>query len=166
MNPIKIKMKTRRIVWGGVGAVLVSAVAVLATPSFGTSQMVVAHALYNDIKVDARRPDWKASLKVKGVSDVFVRNNSAIPGGHSGWHSHPGLSIVSVTQGAVWLYDGDDPSCTPTIVTAGHGFVEPGDHVHILRNEGPVEARWTTTAILPANAAGRIDQPDPAHCPF
>jgi hypothetical protein len=137
-----------------------------ATSSFGTSQTIVANSVLTDIDIDAKRLDWKASLKVKGVSDVFVTSNSAIPGGHSGWHSHPGLSIVSVTQGAVWLYDADDPSCAPTIVPAGYGFVEAGDHVHILRNEGAIDAKWTTTSIRPAGSAGRIDQPNPGNCPF
>jgi quercetin dioxygenase-like cupin family protein len=105
-------------------------------------------------------------LKVKGVSDVFVTSHSVIPGGFSGWHSHPGLSVVSVTQGAVWLYDANDPACAPTIVPAGHGFVEAGDHVHMLRNEGGIEARWTTTSIRPAGSAGRIDQPNPGNCTF
>jgi hypothetical protein len=155
----------RRLGMVGLLAVLSGAVA-LATSSFGTSQTTVANSLLTDIDIDAKRPDWKASLKVKGVSDVFVTSNSAIPGGHSGWHSHPGLSVVSVTQGAVWLYDADDPSCAPTIVPAGYGFVEAGDHVHILRNEGAIDARWTTTSIRPAGSAGRIDQPNPGNCPF
>ena len=146
-------------------AIVVGGVA-FATPSFGTGQTAVATALYTGIEIGAKRPDWKASLTVKGVSDAAVTNNTAIPGGSSGWHSHPGLSIVSVTQGAVWLYDADDPTCTPTIVAAGHGFVEAGDHVHILRNEGSIDARWTTTSIRPAGSAGRIDQPDPGHCAF
>jgi hypothetical protein len=57
--------------------------------------------------------------------------------------------IVSVTQGVVTLYDADDRSCSPTLVSAGQGFVEPGNHVHIPRNEGNIEARWTTTAVRP-----------------
>jgi hypothetical protein len=167
MNPTTNKVKTQRIICAGLVAVLMSSVAVLATPSFGITQVIVAQALYGDIKADVHRHGWKASLKVKGVSDVVVRNNSAIPGGYTGWHSHPGVSIVSVTQGAVWNYHADDPTCTPTIITAGQGFVEAGeDDVHILRNEGAVEARWTTTAIVPANAPARIDQPAPGNCPF
>ena len=151
--------------WLALFAVL-SGAAAFATSSFGTSQTTVANSVITDFNIDANRPDWKASLKVKGVSDVFVTSNSAIPGGHGGWHSHPGLSIVSVTQGAVWLYDADDPSCAPTIVPAGYGFVEAGDHVHILRNEGAIDARWTTTSLRPAGSAGRIDQPSPGNCPF
>ena len=155
-----------RMVGATVLTVILLGAAALATPSFGTSQSTLASSLHTTFDVDAKRPDWKASLKVKGVSDVVVTSHSVIPGGYSGWHSHPGLSIVSVTQGAVWLYDADDPTCAPSIVPAGHGFVEAGDHVHILRNEGGVEARWTTTSIRPAGSAGRIDQPNPGNCPF
>jgi len=138
-----------------------------ATPTFGITQTILAHAVYPDVNIHAKRlPEWGAFLKVDGVSDVFVNSNTGIPGASSGWHSHPGLSIVSVTQGAVWLYDADDPTCTSTVVTAGYGFVEAGDHVHILRNEGLVDAKWTTTAIRPAGSAARIDQPSPGNCPF
>lgn len=162
----RITLTSPRIVWAAVFALLLSGAAALATPSLGTSQSTLASSLHAAFDVDAKRLEWKASLKVKGVSDVVVTSHSVIPGGYSGWHSHPGLSIASVTQGAVWLYDGDDPACAPTIVPAGHGFVEAGDHVHILRNEGSVEARWTTTSIRPAGSAGRIDQPNPGNCSF
>jgi quercetin dioxygenase-like cupin family protein len=157
-------MRTR---WAIFAIVLLCGAGVLATTSFGTAQAPVANALYTDIEIHAKRePHWNAFLKVKGVSDVFVTNHAIIPGGYSGWHSHPGLSIVSVTQGALWLYDGDDPACAPTIVPAGHGFVESGDHVHIVRNEGAGDAKWTTTSIRPAGAAGRIDAANPGNCPF
>lgn len=162
----RINPATGRMVGATVLTVILSGAAALATPSFGTSQSTLASSLDTTFDVDAKRPDWKASLKVKGVSDVVVTSHSVIPGGYSGWHSHPGLSIVSVTQGAVWLYDADDPTCAPSIVPAGHGFVEAGDHVHILRNEGGVEARWTTTSIRPAGSAGRVDQPSPGNCLF
>jgi quercetin dioxygenase-like cupin family protein len=163
----RIRPRSRGIVWATVAAVLLCGAGALATPSFGTSQATVATALYTDIDIHAERlPEWRAFLKVKGVSDVVVTSHGILPGGYSGWHSHPGLSIVSVTQGALWLYDAEDPSCAPTIVPAGHGFVEPGDHVHIVRNEGSLEARWTTTSIRRAGSAGRIDQPNPGNCPF
>lgn len=161
----RLTLANRRIVWI-VGIMLLSGAAAVATPSFGTAQATLASALYTDIDIDAKRPDWKASLTVKGVSGVFVTSHSIIPGGYSGWHSHPGLSVVSVTQGTLWLYDASDPNCAPTIVTAGHGFVESGDHVHMVRNEGGVEATWTTTAIRPAGSTGRIDQPNPGNCSF
>src|SRR5262245_26156701 len=163
----RVMQTNQRALWATVTLLVLAGAAAFATGSSGISQATVANALHTDIDIHARRlPEWNAFLKVKGVSDVVVTSNSAIPGGHSGWHSHPGLSIVSVTEGAVWLYDADDPSCIPTIVPAGHGFVEAGDHAHILRNEGGIDAKWTTTSIRPAGSAGRIDQPNPGNCPF
>lgn len=161
----------RRFAVIAVLAATLSVGALLATASLGITQVQVAKALYEGIDIDARRndvegPGWKAKLKVTGFSDIVVNNNTAVPGASSGWHSHPGLSIVSVTQGTVTLYDADDPTCTATVVAAGNGFVEAGDHVHILRNEGTVDAKWTTTAIRPVGAAGRIDQPAPGNCSF
>jgi quercetin dioxygenase-like cupin family protein len=148
----------------------VAAVLVWATPTTGITQVVLSLGLYDGINAAARlQPKdgdhgWRASLKVNGATDVAVNSNTAAPGASSGWHSHPGLSIVTVTQGAIWDYRAEDPNCKPRIITAGQGWVEPGNHVHLVRNEGAVEAKWTTTAIRPAGSQGRIDQPAPPHC--
>ena len=147
-----------------------AAVLVWATPTSGITQVILSLGLYEGINVAARPQmkehgrGWKASLKVSGATNIAVNSNVAAPGATSGWHSHPGLSIVTVTEGAVWDYSADDPNCKPRIITAGHGYVEPGNHVHLVRNEGTVEARWVTTAIRPAGSQARIDQPVPAHC--
>src|SRR2546423_10494694 len=106
----RINPATVRMVGATVLTVILSGAAALATPSFGTSQSTLASSLHTTFDVDAKRPDWKGSLKVKGVSDVVVTSHSVIPGGYSGWHSHPCLSIVSVSHGAVWLYDAADPT--------------------------------------------------------
>ena len=166
------KLGFNRLVLFGALVLAVAAGLALATPSIGVTQVILANALYEGVNVAARRPPdgvdsgWKAILKITGSSDIFVNSNTAIPGANGGWHSHPGLSIVSVTQGAVWHYPAEDPNCTPTIITAGHGFVEPGNHIHLLRNEGTVDAKWTTTAIRPAGSPARIDQPAPGNCAF
>jgi quercetin dioxygenase-like cupin family protein len=167
------KLGFNRLVLLGALVLALTVGLALATQSVGITQVIVANALYEGINVAARIPPngvdtgWKATLKVTGSSDIFVNSNTAAPGANGGWHSHPGLSIVSVTQGAVSNYAAEDPNCTPTIITAGHGFVEPGNHIHLLRNEGTVDAKWTTTAIRPAGSAARIDQPAPSgNCPF
>jgi len=47
------------------------------------------------------------------------------------------------------------------------GFVDPGgDHVHILRNEGTVEAHTIAVQLIPADAMRRIDAENPGNCPF
>ena len=65
-------------------------------------------------------------------------------------------------------YDGDDPSCTPHVYPQGSGFVDPGGgHVHVLRNEGAVEARTIAVQLVPAGAGRRIDAPAPStNCTF
>ena len=38
-------------------------------------------------------------VKTKGVSDAYVVRNVIQPGGHTGWHSDLGPSIISVVSG-------------------------------------------------------------------
>ena len=47
--------------------------------------------------------------KTKGASDLYVQSNVWAPGGTTGWHTHPGHSLIIVTAGTVTAYDGDDP---------------------------------------------------------
>jgi hypothetical protein len=37
-----------------------------------------------------------------------------------------GPVFVQVVSGTLTLYQGDDPTCSPTVIAAGNGFVEPG----------------------------------------
>jgi hypothetical protein len=114
-----------------------------------------------------KRDIWMSRQKTKGLSDLYVQSNVWLPGGSTGWHSHPGHSLIVVTAGTVTAYEGDDPDCKPSVYTQGMGFVDPGgDHVHILRNEGPVEARTITVQLIPADAMRRIDVQSPGNCPF
>ena len=105
--------------------------------------------------------------KTKGPSDLYVQSNVWAPGGTTGWHTHPGHSLIIVTAGTVTAYDGHDPSCTPHVYTAGMGLVDAGgDHVHVIRNEGSVEARTVAVQLIPAGATRRIDADGNAGCPF
>jgi hypothetical protein len=61
---------------------------------------------------------------------------------------------------------GDDPNCTPHVVPTGSGFVDNGNDVHIVRNEGTVDLVTVVASLVPAGAMRRIDQPDPGNCHF
>ena len=114
-----------------------------------------------------KRNIWLSWQKTKGSSDLYVQSNVWQPGGSTGWHTHPGHSLIIVTEGTVTAYEGDDPDCKPHVYTRGMGFVDPGgDHVHILRNEGDVVAKTTAVQLIPAGAARRIDVADPGNCTF
>ena len=72
-----------------------------------------------------------------------------------------------MTVGEIMAYDGDDPTCTPTLYTTGEGFVdEGGGHVHLLRNESGAPAETVAIQFLPKDASRRIDMPDPGNCSF
>jgi quercetin dioxygenase-like cupin family protein len=112
-------------------------------------------------------PDWQVKLKSHGASDVYVTRNAIDPGGQSGWHTHPGPSLIIVALGEVTAYDGDDPTCTPKRYRAGEGFVDPGDgHVHLLRNETAAPAETVAVQFLPQGAMRRINAPASGNCGF
>jgi hypothetical protein len=109
---------------------------------------------------------WVSLEHTKGSSDLYVQSNVWQPGGSTGWHSHPGHSLIIVTAGAVTDYEGDDPECTPHAYTQGMSFVDRGgSHVHIIRNEGTVVAKTIAVQLIPADAMRRIDAPAPSNCP-
>jgi quercetin dioxygenase-like cupin family protein len=145
-----------------------------ATPASGFTSATIALGRIEDIDVSnhvslpesASKKPWLSSQQTKGPSQLYVQSNVWAPGGTTGWHTHPGHSLITVTEGAVTAYEGHDSSCTPHVYTAGMTFVDPGgDHVHVLRNEGSVEARTVAVQLIPAGAPRRIDAQGPAGCP-
>ena len=146
---------------------LTSSGTVLATPSSGFVSTTVGPTRFDKINVKTHTGDHKVSIKTKGFSDVYIVTNKVVPGGHSGWHTHPGPSVVSVKSGTATVYDGDDPNCTPQFYPAGTGFIDSGDgHVHLVRNEGDVELELVAFQIIPLGAQRRIDAASPGSCPF
>jgi quercetin dioxygenase-like cupin family protein len=131
------------------------------------NQQVIHAAGASDRAARAAEDVWISMQKTKGSSDVYVQSNVWQPGGSTGWHTHPGHSIIIVTAGTVTDYEGSDPACKPTVYTQGMTFVDSGgDHVHLIRNEGTVPASTMAVQIIPAGAARRIDAPDPGTCHF
>ncbi len=127
----------------------------------------VLSSLPPGMKAEGSEQVWQSMQKTKGASDVYVQSNVWLSGGSTGWHSHPGDSLIIVTAGAVTDYEGHDPECRPHVYTKGMGFVDPGGgHVHILRNEGDIEARTIAVQLIPADAARRTDVADPGNCHF
>ena len=114
---------------------------------------------------DDERSFWLSVQRTRGSSDLYVQNNVWAPGGTTGWHSHPGHSLIVVTDGAVTAYEGDATTCTPHLYTAGMAFVDHGGtHVHMLRNEGTVPAKTVAVQMVPAGATRRVDAASPPGC--
>ena len=143
-----------------------------ATPSQGFTSTTLALGSIGEIDVSNdfisdKGKIWLSSQNTKGKSDLYVQSNVWDPGGDTGWHSHPGHSLIVVTAGTVTGYEGHDPNCKPHVYTTGMSFVDPGgSHVHILRNEGTVQATTIAVQLIPAGQPRRIDAPDPGYCHF
>ena len=108
-------------------------------------------------------------LKLSTRDDVQVVTQSITiaPGGHTGWHSHPGPVFVTISAGTMTFYDADDPTCTAGTYATGDSFVDRGGgHVHIARNEGSVDMVLFATYLVPVGAPIRTDAPNPGTCPF
>jgi quercetin dioxygenase-like cupin family protein len=134
-----------------------------ATPSSGVTTTILGKSRFDEIHVKAHADQaefWKAQIKTRGRSDVYVVDNKFTPGATTGWHSHPGPSLILVVAGTVTNYDGDDPSCAPHVYTAGTGFIDPGGRdVHMLRNETTAPAETIAVQLLPSSTDRRIDTP-------
>jgi quercetin dioxygenase-like cupin family protein len=97
-------------------------------------------------------------------ADIAIAKVVIEPGGSSGWHHHPGVTLVSVASGTVAEYDN---KCEKTVHKAGEGFVESHDAVHVVRNNGNVNAVLYATLIVPTNTTDeglRMDEPKPRNC--
>jgi hypothetical protein len=175
-------MKTRWLLLVALAAIAAAAFGgkVLATPPTtpGFSGTTLAKATLADLVIKAHQhPDnWKVNLKTKGDSDLYVQQNTWDPSlcagcvPTTGWHTHPGPSIIVVTQGTVTVYEGDDPTCTPHMfsATGANSFVDiGGGDVHTIRNESGAVAKTVAVQFVPKGADRRIDvTPGNSHCPF
>jgi hypothetical protein len=160
MSRMKSKLIAASIFAGCVLGVIALKVA-WATPQQGVTTTILTGGAISLDEVDLHTDTdgHKVKFKTKGLSDIYVVRNVIVPGGHTGWHSHPGPSIISVVAGVATAYEGDDPD--GFVFPAGTAFVDSGDHAHIIRNEGTTNLELIAFQILPDGATRRTDEPAP-----
>jgi hypothetical protein len=161
---------------------------VSATPATGFKATTIATGTFDEIDAFNQSSKnelpagfdgdvWLSLQKTKGRSDLYVQSNvwpaiNPITGAvaSTGWHTHPGHSLIIVTSGSITDYMAD---CIPHVYTFVPGqpaptLVDPGSgHLHIIRNEGYVPASTIAVQLVPydpAKANRRIDAPAPDTC--
>lgn len=106
-----------------------------------------------------RDDDWRAELYTSGPSDFIVQDVVYAPGGHTGWHSHPGILLSSVVSGSIEWYDS---RCRKHVYNAGDSLTET-TQTHYVRNVDTVNnAHFMVTYVIAHGQPRRIDQPAPA----
>lgn len=166
-------MGKRRLTFfmAAAGAMALAGVALATPPSGIVSATIVARAGFAD-PVDLMlklREDHSEVIHVREAQDTVMQQIVIGPGGHTGWHSHPGPVVVLVKTGELTLYEGEDPTCTGRAYSAGQGFVDRGQgHVHIAHNHSPSgnTELWVTYFDVPVGSSPRVDAADPGTCDF
>jgi quercetin dioxygenase-like cupin family protein len=107
------------------------------------------------------------TFDVSKPGDVVVAKATVPAGASFGWHSHRGAVVAVVTKGTLSLYDSADPTCTAHRYSAGQGFTEQANHVHLARNEGrrPVVVLVTYLG-LPHGVSPDVPAASPGNCKF
>lgn len=166
-------MKTRLWAAASFAAALVigvgTAAEVQATSPTATST-ILAQATVSRVKITVHNHTvtgsrWRATLQTHGLTDGYVVDNAFQPGQSTGWHSHPGPSLIFVVSGSVTNYASDAPNCAGVTYQAGSSFLDPGGKdVHMLRDDGTVPAETIAVQLIPSGQARRIDEPAPTGC--
>jgi quercetin dioxygenase-like cupin family protein len=90
-------------------------------------------------------------------TDVAMAQITVVPGGSSGWHSHPGGAIIIVKQGELTVYRAIGSQCQTTTYTAGQAFLERPGEVDQVVNTGTIPyVLYVTFPRVPQGASPRI----------
>lgn len=117
-------------------------------------------------ELPSTRLPWYLKMNVRGDSDVYITQHTFPVGAHTGWHTHPGPSLITVVSGELTVYEAGDATCTPHVYHQGESFTDIGcGDVHLVRNEGTEPAMDVAVQIVPAGALRRIEADQPANCP-
>ena len=103
------KRKSKLMLAGVLGACAFSGMVLRlawATPGAGISTTIIAgpSVLSGDLKVKSESDVNEVEFEAKVFSDLYVVHNKIVPGGYTGWHSHPGISFVRVRSGTATKY--------------------------------------------------------------
>lgn len=157
-------MKTKMKVIISIAAIATVLVGLaFATPIVGLiSPLLSVGNNSADLQTDGRATTatgepFEVRLRTEGPSTYSTQVAAFGYPAQNGWHSHPGMVVVTLTSGSITWYD---ENCQPTVYNAGDSWLE-GSQIHAFRANGPgVQlVAWFITA---QGRALRTDQPAPA----
>ena len=131
------------------------------TPPVGFTAANIVGPVLLDVIDTKSETDDRVQIKSKDFTDVYVTEITITPGGHGGWHSHPGPSIILIKSGTATFYDDCDDPIVPRVYPTGSGFVEDAGCVHLLANEGTEDLKVVVVQLVPFGEPRRIDEPAP-----
>ena len=153
-------MKDRRIRWAVAvagAAVIAAALGIgtvaVATPSTGTVTSAV---------IGAGSMPTGMGLAAHPGTNTIVAQFTFGPNSSTGWHTHPGKTLVTVQSGTFTVYH---DNCQAHTYGPGDAFVELPSSVHVGRNETTGTVQLGVVFFdVPIGGSPRIDQPQPEGC--
>jgi len=107
--------------------------------------------------------DGKFEFRAKPGTNTVVASFTFGPNSSTGWHTHPGRTLVTVKSGTFTVYHAED--CAPLVYEPGDAFVELPTTVHVGRNETTESVELGVVFFkVPIDGSPRIDQPQPENC--
>jgi quercetin dioxygenase-like cupin family protein len=118
-----------------------------------------ARVTLDELDIGNETDTHEIEIKTRGRWDTVVVHYTIKPGGHTGWHTHPGPVFVMINEGTMTKYEADGSAA---VYPAGTGFVEGvHDHPHIAGNEEDSDLKFVAFFLVPQGAPLRIDHPAP-----
>jgi quercetin dioxygenase-like cupin family protein len=155
----------RKALWGVLIVGLVASARVWATVASGLTSQILAtgftdgiaqHIQFNK-NPDGSKSPWGLQLQMHGDTEYRQVRLVLAPGGHSGWHRHPGLLVGTVKSGQVDSYDS---ACQKRTIKTQDVFSE-SDETHAIINTGSVDAELYLTFLVKRGVLPRLDSPAP-----
>jgi len=156
-----MQLRTKVIVGAAIAASAIGLA--IATPILNLASPIVSTGVdesrVHEYGVAQTTDGWfNATLTTDGPSTITVQEAAYSATGQNGWHSHPGLVIVTLISGMIVWYNAN---CEPTTYHAGDAWME-GSQEHAFKVVGTTGIQLSAVYVIAKGEAARIDKPAPA----
>lgn len=158
----RVKTKILVLFASALSAFLLGGIVVVAAivlPSGFHPTIIADGKIAKASEIDANGIEFSSRKNAR----VIVQTVEFDGGGKSGWHTHPGLTVVTVVDGSVIDRSGCD---APVVYTKNQSFVEQPNTPGAVDNvSAKVKAHVVATLIVPNGMAPRtnVEAPDCSH---
>lgn len=140
-----------------------------ATPPSGLTSQLLARGAGGELRIHDH--NTRLHLHAARPTDVAVVRATLDPGGSTGWHGHPGPSIVVVKTGTLTMYEPvhghfgrlGTRQCAASSFGPGTAFAHQAD-VHNFVNKSDVVAEFYVVYLVPEAAAPLLNDVPTAPC--
>jgi quercetin dioxygenase-like cupin family protein len=152
-------MRTRIVVLSAAAVsafLLGGGVALAGNPTGSVPTILASGTIAKATAIQASGIQFSAPANVTAIVQKF----DFVGGGSSGWHMHPGLTVVTVADGSFRYHEG----CHVKLYVKGQSFVEPPNTPVMVKNtSADLPGQVVAALIVPAGVAPRTNTTAP-HC--